>query len=66
MTNGERAEAKGYQAGKLGKSSKTNPHALTEGVFHRWNAGWEQGRAELRGINKAVTVLSRAQKWCNE
>ena len=46
MTNGDRAEDKGYRAGLNGKGQSANPYGVREGVYHRWIKGWERGRAE--------------------
>lgn len=48
LTNGDRAELKGYEAGKAGKSSKSNPHGIGTDVYSRWLSGHIRGKRHAR------------------
>jgi hypothetical protein len=43
-TNGERAFEKGFQTAQRRKSINHNPHGIIEGVYLRWNEGWNAGQ----------------------
>lgn len=50
MTNVQRAEEKGYQAGLAGKPKSQNPHKFLRECRAGWNSGWKRGR-EARKLN---------------